>query len=284
MSRLDRRLAPALVEAGVPFRENEPFSRHTTMGVGGPATLMAFPRTIDELALCLALRSQFDAPHRVLGAGSNLIVVDQGLDELILNTEALTRVEVGGGRAVVQAGANLIRTALAACRAGWRGLERAVGIPGSLGGAAIMNAGAYGFSLSDILEEIVVLDGSGARLVPPGGWTFAYRGSSIPDGAAVACLTVRLTEDDPRAFEKEDPGDRRPATSLPAGRAKRGMRLQEPAGCGGRSPHRRARLEGDPRRGRRGLGSPRQLPGERRRWHRGRRSRAPRSDPRRGPA
>jgi UDP-N-acetylmuramate dehydrogenase len=203
MSGLHPRLGAALTEAGVPYRENEPFARHTTMGVGGPAAVMAFPRTTEELGHCLALRAELGVPHRVLGAGSNLVVVDEGLDELIVNTEALTTVVVADGHATAEAGANLIRTVMRSTREGWRGLERAAGIPGSVGGAAVMNAGAYGFSLSDILENLLVFDADGNVLNPPGGWSFRYRGSSIPEGAAVARVTVRLTAEDPAALERE---------------------------------------------------------------------------------
>jgi len=194
----------ALRDAGVPFRENEPLSRHTSMGVGGPAAVMAFPRSPPELQATLRLRREIDVPHRILGGGSNLVVVDEGLDELVVNTEDMKRVDVGeGGEVTAEGGANLIRTVVRCGRAGWRGLESAVGIPGSVGGAAVMNAGAYGFSISDVMKEILVYDESGERTAPPQGWTFHYRGSSIPEGSAVASLTVALRPDDPAAIEKE---------------------------------------------------------------------------------
>jgi len=194
----------ALREAGVPFREQEPLSRHTSMGVGGPAEIMAFPRTPDELQKTLHLRAQMSVPHRILGGGSNLVVVDEGLDELIVNTEEMRKVDLGSdGEVTAQGGANLIRTVVACGRAGFRGLESAVGIPGSVGGAAVMNAGAYGFSISDVMREIVVYDERGERTEPPQGWTFHYRGSSIPDGSAVASVKVALRPDDPVALEKE---------------------------------------------------------------------------------
>jgi UDP-N-acetylmuramate dehydrogenase len=197
-------MTAALREAGVPFREGEPLSRHTSMGVGGPAAVMAFPRSPEELRQTLRLRSELRAPHRVLGGGSNLVVADEGLDELVVNTEDMRAVDVReDGTVTAEGGANLIRTVVRCCRAGWRGLESAVGIPGSVGGAAVMNAGAYGFSISDVLEEIVVYDERGERTEPPEGWRFHYRGSSIPEGAAVASLTVALRREDPAVLEKE---------------------------------------------------------------------------------
>ena len=97
----------------------------------------------------------------------------------------------------------MIRTVVRCCRAGWRGIESAVGIPGSVGGAAVMNAGAYGFSISDVLQEIVVLRRGRRAQEPPEGWRFHYRGSSIPDGAAVASITVGLREGDAEALGEE---------------------------------------------------------------------------------
>lgn len=197
-------MTAALCEAGIPYREKEPLARHTTMGVGGPAAVMAFPRTGNELRQTLTLRAELDVPHRVLGGGSNLVVVDEGLDEVVVNTEALRAVTLGeDGSVTAEGGANLIGTVVKCCRAGWRGLESAVGIPGSVGGAAVMNAGAYGFSISDVMREIVVYDAEGGTTEPPEGWRFHYRGSSIPEGAAVASVTVGLTRDDPEVLARE---------------------------------------------------------------------------------
>jgi UDP-N-acetylmuramate dehydrogenase len=197
-------MTAALREAGVPFRENEPLARHTSMGVGGPAAVMAFPRTPEELRGALKLRGELDVPHRVLGGGSNLVVVDEGLDELVLNTREMCHVDVGADGVVdAEGGANLIRTVVRCCRAGLQGMESAVGIPGSVGGAAVMNAGAYGFSISDVLREIVVYDEGGERVEPPEGWRFHYRGSSIPDGSAVARVKVALRPGDPEALGRQ---------------------------------------------------------------------------------
>jgi UDP-N-acetylmuramate dehydrogenase len=217
---MDRRVIPALREAGIPFREGEPLSRHTTMGVGGPAAVMAFPRSPQELRRTLEVRSELGVPHRVLGGGSNLVVVDEGLDELVVNTEDMRGVEVReDGTVTAEGGANLIRTVVRCCRAGLRGMESAVGIPGSIGGAAVMNAGAYGFSISDVLREIVVFDEHGVPTEPPEGWRFHYRGSSIPEGAAVASITMGLRRDDPSVLEKETRElARQRTTSQPGGR------------------------------------------------------------------
>ncbi len=217
---MDPRVTAALREAAIPHREGEPLSRHTTMGVGGPAAIMAFPRSAAELQRTLQLRSELGVPHRVLGGGSNLVVVDEGLDELVVNTETMRTIRIReDGTVTAEAGANLINTVVRCGRAGWRGLESAVGIPGSVGGAAVMNAGAYGFSIGEVLREIVVYDGDGGASEPPEGWRFRYRGSSIPEGAAVARVTVQLTKDDPEALRAETRAlTRKRIESQPGGR------------------------------------------------------------------
>src|SRR5580765_5609374 len=101
---MDPRMTSALREAAVPFREGEPLSRHTTMGVGGPAAVMAFPRSPAELQQTLRLRRELHVPHRVLGGGSNLVVVDEGLDELVVNTEEMRHVTVRGDGTVTAEG------------------------------------------------------------------------------------------------------------------------------------------------------------------------------------
>src|SRR4029450_5467226 len=120
------RMIEALRECGIPFREQEPLARHTTMGVGGPAAVMALPRPPAELRQTLRTRSELGVPHRVLGGGSNLVVVDEGLDELVINTEEMRRVAVrDDGTVTAEGGANLIRTVVRCCRAGWRGVGSA---------------------------------------------------------------------------------------------------------------------------------------------------------------
>ena len=201
---MDPRVTAALREVGIPYRENEPLSKHTSLGVGGPAAVMAFPRSPEELRRTLALRKELAAPHRILGGGSNLVVVDEGLDELVLNTRELRHVAVGADGVVdAEGGANLIRTVVRCCRAGLAGMQSAVGIPGSVGGAAVMNAGAYGFSISDVLREILVFDADGEAVLPPEGWRFHYRGSSIPEGSAVARISVALRPGDPAELGKQ---------------------------------------------------------------------------------
>ena len=185
----------------------------------------------DRAVLCLNLvdearRKGIGVDSRRLARDLGIPVVetsaryDEGLDELVVHTGSMRGVTIHeDGAVTAEAGANLIGTAVKCCRAGWRGLESAVGIPGSVGGAAVMNAGAYGFSISDSLREIVVYDENGDRTEPPEGWRFHYRGSSIPEGAAVGAVTVDLEKDDPADLERETRAiAEKRRTSQPGGR------------------------------------------------------------------
>jgi len=230
-------MTETLRQAGIAYRAREPLSRHTTMGVGGEAAVMAFPGSPEELQTTLQVRADLQVPHRVLGGGSNLVVADEGLDELVVDTGSMRRVAIReDGVVTAEGGANLIGTVLQTTRAGWRGLESAVGIPGSVGGAAVMNAGAYGFSISDVLREITVYDEDGQRTEPPEGWRFRYRGSSIPEGAAVAALTVALERSDPEGLARETHAiaDKR-RTTQPGGRNAGCIFKNPPEGHAGRT-------------------------------------------------
>lgn len=116
--------------------QDEPMSRHTTFRIGGPAKRMAFPSSREQLVLLMSFAKDYGANPLVIGNGSNLLVPDEGLDRLVIDTSAnLNRVERGSGNTVLaDAGATLARTADLACKSGLTGLEFAHGIPGTVGG------------------------------------------------------------------------------------------------------------------------------------------------------
>ena len=155
MTKLDR-LADRLGRElpGLELRRGEPMSRHTTFRVGGPAELMALPE--DEGQLCAAAR--LAAEEGVLplpvGNGSNLLVDDAGLDGFVLKTVPKVGTITGAGNTLTAgAGATLAQLAVEAANRGLAGLEFAHGIPGSLGGAVVMNAGAYGGELCQVISQ-----------------------------------------------------------------------------------------------------------------------------------
>ena len=160
--------------------EQEPMKRHTTFRVGGPADVLVRPAA-GELPEVLALCRDHEIPYFIIGNGSNLLVGDKGIRGLVIemtgDRELLT---VTGNVLTVGAGVLLARAARKAAEEGLCGMEFAAGIPGSIGGAVVMNAGAYGGEMKDIIESVKVLtkDGDEKRLTRE-GLALGYRTSCI---------------------------------------------------------------------------------------------------------
>ncbi len=158
----------------------EPMSRHTTFRAGGPADYYLTPRP-EQAADLLQLCRREQVPYQVVGNGSNLLVGDQGIrGAVIAFAKPAAQITVSAGKVAAGAGALLSQAAAAALRAGLGGMEFAAGIPGSVGGAVVMNAGAYGGEIKDILTRAVVLDQEGKQLVLENKeLEFAYRHSCV---------------------------------------------------------------------------------------------------------
>ena len=167
------------------MRLNEPLSRHTTFGVGGPADAYVVAEDAEQLARIVLACREHDAPWFVLGSGSNILVGDGGIRGVVIENRAraLTGPEPGEhGSAVFRAesGASFAGVARSLARRGFAGLEWASGIPGTLGGAVVYNAGAYGGCLGDALRSITIVNGTGAsKEVPAGELELVYRGSAF---------------------------------------------------------------------------------------------------------
>lgn len=173
--------------------QDEPMSRHTTFRIGGPAKRMAFPSSREQLVLLMSFAKNYGANPLVIGNGSNLLVPDEGLDRLVIDTSAnLNRVERGSGNTVLaDAGATLARTADLACKSGLTGLEFAHGIPGSVGGAVCMNAGAYGGEMQQVVYSATVLfPDDGVRTLRGEELRFSYRHSLLTDRPEAVVLRV----------------------------------------------------------------------------------------------
>lgn len=184
--------------------QDEPMSRHTTFRIGGPAKRMAFPSSREQLVLLLSFAKNYGANPLVIGNGSNLLVPDEGLDRLVIDTSAnLNRVERGSGNTVLaDAGATLARTADLACKSGLTGLEFAHGIPGTLGGGVVMNAGAYGGELKDVVTEVTALYPDGVKVLTPAELDFSYRHSVFSAGEGIVLgAKVKLESGDPDAIK-----------------------------------------------------------------------------------
>ena len=144
---------------------DEPMSKHTTFRVGGPADYFVMPQNTEEVQKVVTLCRENSMPYYVLGNGSNLLVSDRGYRGVIVQIyKEMNRIQIEGTTIRVQAGALLSKIGSAALEAGLTGFEFASGIPGTVGGAVVMNAGAYGGETKDILKSATVLTPDGAVL------------------------------------------------------------------------------------------------------------------------
>lgn len=152
---------------------------YTTFRIGGPARRMACPRTLQELVALLELAEREGWPCLLIGNGSNLLVSDQGLDCLVIRTGRLDQAErLEGEQIRACAGISLARLSVFAQGQGLAGLEFAHGIPGSLGGAVYMNAGAYGGEMCQVVESVTAwFPGAGVKELSPEELDFSYRHS-----------------------------------------------------------------------------------------------------------
>lgn len=179
-------------------RTNEPLSRHTSFKIGGPADLFIEPETIAELVSVLTTLRQEGIPYFMLGNGTNLLVGDRGYRGAVIRLagEFLCASFTGSN---VQAGAGVLLARLAreACDRGLAGLEFAAGIPGTVGGALVMNAGAHGAAFGDVLADADILDGDlKLHTVPSGDLGLSYRKSQLSPDSVVCGVRLTLTAGD----------------------------------------------------------------------------------------
>lgn len=137
---------------------NEPLANHTTMKIGGPADLFIEPSSIENLEKTMKVIKQHQLPWRAIGRGSNLLVSDEGIEGAVIKLgKGLDQIEIHDTEVKVGAGFSLVSLSVQISKLGLAGLEFASGIPGSVGGAVYMNAGAHGSDLSEVLEKVYVL-------------------------------------------------------------------------------------------------------------------------------
>ena len=142
--------------------ENENMANHTTFKCGGNASLYIAPNSTDELVKVLEVLRNENYPYMVIGNGSNLLVKDSGYDGAIVEVDKkISEIDVRGEEIIVEAGAKLSKVATIAMENDLAGFEFAHGIPGNMGGAVVMNAGAYGGEMKDVLKWVKVVDQNG---------------------------------------------------------------------------------------------------------------------------
>ena len=159
----------------------EPMRNHTTFRVGGPAEFFVQPKTAQEVQGLVKLCKEKEVPYYIVGNGSNLLVSDKGYRGVIIQIfKEMNQIQIEGELVKAQAGALLSAIASKALEAGLAGFEFAAGIPGALGGAGVMNAGAYGGEMKDVLREVTVLTPEGEVLaIPDEELELGYRTSII---------------------------------------------------------------------------------------------------------
>lgn len=178
---------------------NEPMMKHTSFRIGGPADWLITPESGKALCEAVKFLKAEGVPYFILGNGSNLLVSDEGYRGVVIHIgKNMGDITIEGERIRAGAGALLSTVASKAAAASLTGMEFAGGIPGSIGGACVMNAGAYGGEMKDILTSVIALfeDGS-VRKVPCGELMLGYRSSALMrNGAVVLEAELSLTEGD----------------------------------------------------------------------------------------
>lgn len=183
----------------VNFKEAEMLSLHSSFKIGGCADLYALPRNAEELVFLISSARSFSVRYFILGHGSNLLFDDAGFRGIVISTEAMNSVVIEGNEMTADCGAMLTSCAVMAKEASLSGMECLYGIPGSIGGAVYMNAGAYGGEMRDIVVSTTYLDPESleVRTIVGDEHSFGYRESIFRenDGIILSTKMVLKTED-----------------------------------------------------------------------------------------
>ncbi|MBQ1767845.1 MAG: UDP-N-acetylmuramate dehydrogenase [Oscillospiraceae bacterium] len=217
---------------GAAARENEPMSAHTSLKIGGEAAAYFEPVSAEELKSIVSACAEEGLRYFVLGKGSNVLFADGRLDLAVISTSGLSEIKTEGETITAGAGAALSKIASAALAASLTGFETLHGIPGSLGGAVYMNAGAYGGEIKDVCESVTVLENGEIREYAARDCDFSYRHSAFEDkDAVIISARFRLKPGDPEKIRAimRDLSDRRRAKQ-PLEFPSAGSTFKRPAG------------------------------------------------------
>lgn len=159
--------------------KDEPMSRHTSFRIGGTADFFALPESAEEVKKIFMLCKEYSVPITLLGNGSNVLASDAGIEGVVISiSDKMSKIEICGEDIFAGAGVMLSKLSNAAAREALSGLEFASGIPGTLGGAIVMNAGAYGGEMKDVIKAVGVMDSDGNVFeIPAKDAGFGYRTS-----------------------------------------------------------------------------------------------------------
>lgn len=184
---------------------NEPLKKHTTFNVGGTADLFAIPNNYEDIIHLIKFCQEHNIKYYILGNGSNVLIRDAGYRGLIIKTSHLNDIKVQGEYVIVQCGAELKDVAKICTKHSLTGFEFACGIPGSVGGAIAMNAGAYDGEMKDVVEECVVIDNElKIRSLSREQLEFAYRNSAIQKYGYIALeIKIKLDNGDEKNINEK---------------------------------------------------------------------------------
>ncbi|WP_405383707.1 UDP-N-acetylmuramate dehydrogenase [Phascolarctobacterium sp.] len=186
-----------------PLLADEPMSKHTSFHIGGPADLLAAPSSEEELSALLTKAAAAGVPVTVVGNGSNLLVRDKGIRGLVIKLgNPMGSIAVEGNTVTFGSGVSLAMASKKAASLGLSGMEFAVGIPGTIGGAVYMNAGAYDGEMSKVVRSVRVMDMHGrVEELPAAQLDFSYRHTALMgSGKLVTTVTVELVPADEQAI------------------------------------------------------------------------------------
>ena len=215
-------------------RLDEPMSAHTSFHIGGPADVLVIPAGLEDVRMVLHIAGEEQVPLTVIGNGSNLLVRDKGIRGIVLKLgNALKHWEQDGNTFVFDCGVSLAQCCRIIGEAGYTGMEFAVGIPGSLGGAVFMNAGAYDGEMKDTVVSVQVMTRSGEiKTLDRDDLEFSYRHSSLQNSdAIVLTVTLRVNEGDKEAIRaKMDDFSQRRISKQPLDIPSAGSTFKRPEG------------------------------------------------------
>ncbi|MEF9968956.1 MAG: UDP-N-acetylmuramate dehydrogenase [Ruthenibacterium sp.] len=219
----------------IPFLENELLAKHSTFKIGGPARLFCTPNSEQQLSALIKACNVQKLRYYFLGKGSNILFADEGYEGVVihLNT-AFSTIEVLQTRLTAGAGASLAQVCNAAMQAGLSGLSFAFGIPGCVGGAVYMNAGAYGGEMKDVLESVTILDETGEkRILQAQELCLGYRTSMFEHTKdCLLSATFRLQPESSAKIKGEmDEYARRRAEKQPLDMPSAGSTFKRPVGA-----------------------------------------------------
>ncbi len=201
LSSLEYKIIEKLYLLGCDLHINEPLKKHTTIYIGGVVKAFVIPQTVDMFIKAVNMLEDHGIEYRIIGFGSNLLPDDEPLDFFVLSTERLSGFEFSEEKVVVESGLSLKRLIRLCSEKGLSGMEELYGIPGSVGGAIYMNAGAYGKEIKDTLLWVEILKNGQVQKFSTEELNFSYRNSGLKENEIILKACFNLKKDIPSKIQ-----------------------------------------------------------------------------------